>query len=146
MRRTNKVALFCARGTGLSLSFGIHLLTGFTNQWQLTIITVGDALKEVLNAQKFHHSLRMIDVCVGEQPWLYFRGIQAFNEFPQLRVWLQDIVEGKSIINFIIELERINLVVARQAFDGQPVLFVIFLVKHMGILHTKIEMLDEKFV
>lgn len=145
-QHTNKVARYCAWGIRLSLGLCIHLLVGFAHQWQYAVVAVCDTLEHILNTQQFHNSLRMIDIGVGEQPRLYLRGVQALQKLPQLRIRLQNMIQRESIVDFIVELKRVDLVMARQAFNGQPVLFVIFLVEHKRIFRIEVEVLDEELI
>lgn len=88
----------------------------------------------------------MRDVGIGEQPHLHLGLVEGFQNRPRLGVGPQEFVQGEGIVNLTVEVQRINLVVSRQSFDREAIIFVVLLVKAGGFLGRHVQVLYEVFV
>lgn len=88
----------------------------------------------------------MCDIGVGEQPDLDLGSVYILQQSPQLRIGLDDVLQGQSIVDLGIVRQGINLVVTHEALYGKPIVCVVLLVKPDGLIPGELEMLGEVLV
>lgn len=115
LTRTNKITIFNRRHLRFCLCLRKHLLERFTYQWHLRIITISDALKQILHPKEPNDPSGMRNICIGEQPQFNFRLVDILEEFPQLGIRGNQSVEGKSVVDFFVIVERVDFVVEDEA-------------------------------
>lgn len=58
-------------------------------------------------------------------------------------MWREQFVQGQRVVDFAIEIQRVDLVVPRQSLDREAVVLVVSLVQSSGFLGGDVEMFDE---
>lgn len=104
----------------------------FTYQRHLRIITISDTLKQTLHPKEPDDPFGMRDVGVGEQPQFDFRFVDILEKSPQLHIRGNQSVEGKSVVDFFVVVERVDFVVEDEAGEGEAVVGVISSMKLYG--------------
>lgn len=89
-----------------------------THKRPFSIIAKRDALKHILHTQQPDYSSGVVDIRVGEEPWLNLRPINVGQQFSKLDVRGDDGVKGECIIDLAVEFERIDFVVEDQTGNG----------------------------
>lgn len=117
-----------------------------TNQRRLAIIAERDALKELLNLQQLDHPSRVVDVRVRKQPQLDLALVDIRQQLLERIAGLDDVVQRQRVVHLGVVLERVDLVVSDEPFDGQAVVLVVLLVQPDGVLLGEVEVALEVLV
>ena len=77
----------------------------------------------------------MVDVRVGQKPRAYLGAVEPVEkEMAELQVGFADnVFEGNGFVDLGVVLERIDLVVADESFDGEAVVDIVALVEGFGV-------------
>lgn len=145
-KHTDEVALLHVLDTSLLHGLTEHALRWLTDEWYSAIITVSEALKEILDAKNLNDSLSVVDVGIGEEPHLAFGSVNLLKKLAQLWVWLKNVLERKGIVDLAVVLQWINLVVTDESFDGETVVLVVLLVQAEGFRLIKAQVLHEVLI
>ena len=87
----------------------------FTYHRYPRIITISDPLKQILHPKQPNDPSGMRNICIGEQPQFDFRLVDILEEFPQLGIRGNQSVEGKSVVDFLVVVKRVDFVVEDEA-------------------------------
>lgn len=88
--RTNEETVFHLFNTCLLHRAHKCLSLWFADKRRRCIITVGDAVKYILQLQELDDSLSMSDISVGEQPEFHFASVDVGQQVLELLVRLDD--------------------------------------------------------
>lgn len=92
-RLTDEIALASINYPCLSHSLRKHIRIRLAKQPLSRIVTIGDPLKQVLNSQQLHYFLPVRNIGVRKKPRLDLGRINILNELPQIRTWLDDVLQ-----------------------------------------------------
>ena len=126
---TNEVTILILFNPGIPHGLGVHVRVRLAHERHVGVVAVGDALKKVADLEQANDTTGMVDVGVGQKPRLDLGGVEVLQQLLELRARLNDVVQGQRIVDLGVVLERVDLVVPNQSFDGQAVVLVVLLVQ-----------------
>ena len=110
---------------------------GLADECLFSVVAICHTIEEPFQTQHTNDTVSMGDVGICKQPQLDFTPVDIFNEFPELRLFMKNVLERKGVVHFTIVLHRINPVVTDETLDGQAVGLIIGLVKVLGIFRQQ---------
>lgn len=137
---THKVALFHSLNASLAHCFHKHVSVRLAHKLCSAVIAKGDALKELVNAKQGDDAFAMVDIGIGEKPQADFVRVDVLEQLLELWVGLDDSLQGQGVVDLAVVLERVDLVVADEAFNGEAVLLVVLVVQLVGFLLSERQM------
>src|SRR4051794_33885581 len=114
---TDEVAVLYRLYPGVLHGLPVHRRARLRHELLSSIVTVRDALEQVVHSKNLHHSLAVGDVRVGQEPELDLAAINVLQEFSETGIWRQNLLKRDGVVDFFVEVQRVHLMMLHEALD-----------------------------
>lgn len=100
----DKVTVLVALNTRFPHGLGKHVLVRFANDGDRRVVAIRQALEQILDAEQLDNPLGVVDVGIGQEPEPDLARVDILEHLAQLRVGLDDALEGQRIVHLGVVL------------------------------------------